>query len=111
TAENIALGEGLPRNVNELARTAAPVSFKTALNKTSKRTKALAGVWLTDGCNGHQSCHLPDRDICRCVGDGCGGLCFRIGRRCRLAAAPHARRCGVTCHCLPSRRAGGVWFG
>src|SRR5215470_16752948 len=83
--------------------------FKTALNKTSERMMTLAGIWQTDGCNGHQSFHLSDHDICRCVGDRRGGLCFRIGRRRRLATPPDANPDGDIDHCLRSRRAG--YFG
>ena len=65
-------------NVSELARTAVPVSFKTALNKTSKHMTALPGIWQTDGCNDHQSCHLSDLDICHCVVTGVAGFAFGL---------------------------------
>src|SRR5262249_44715894 len=98
--------ERLPENVSEFARAAVPAyRLKTALNKSAQR-ESIGKRW-TNGCNARQSYHLPDGDICSCIGHRSGGVCFRIGRRRRLAPYPHADPDRNIDHRLRSRRAGG----
>src|SRR5262249_62330803 len=83
--------ERLPENVSEFARAAVPAyRLKTALNKSAQR-ESIGKRWQTNGCNDRQSYHLPDRDICSCIGHRSGGgLCLVWCRRPLGPSSPSA---------------------
>src|SRR5262249_61734695 len=99
--------ERLPENVSEFARAAVPAyRLKTALNKSAQR-ESIGKRWQTNGCNDRQSYHLPDRDICSCIGHRSGGGWFLVGVAPPLGSYPHTQPYPHPSQRLSSLRAGG----